>query len=120
MLVFQSWRTIRSWLQRLWCDWAAWFLITGWLLVGWYLAFQQHAAFHTHLFDTGYYTQVLWNTAHGNWFANSLKYPTFLADHFSPILLLLVPLFWLSPTSYPLQFAKIVALGASILPLYWL
>jgi len=106
--------------EQLWRNAAAWIFVGAWVLLGCYLAFQQHAAFHTHLFDTGYYTQVLWNTAHGNWFANSLKYPTFLADHFSPILLLLVPLFWLSPTSYPLQFAKIVALGASIVPLYWL
>jgi uncharacterized membrane protein len=98
----------------------AWIFVGVWMLLGWFLAFRQHAAFHTHLFDTGYYTQVLWNTAHGNWFANSLKYPTFLADHFSPALLLLAPLFWISPTSYPLQFAKIVALGTPILPLYWL
>jgi uncharacterized membrane protein len=95
-------------------------IVAAWLSLGCYLAFQQHAAFHTHLFDTGYYTQVLWNTAHGRWFANSLKYRTFLADHFSPALLLLAPFFWLSPTSYPLQFAKIVALGTPILPLYWL
>jgi len=43
-----------------------------------------------------------------------------VADHFSPILLLLAPLFWISPTSYPLQVAKIIALGTPILPLYWL
>ena len=106
--------------QQLWRNVAAWIFVGAWVLLGCYLAFQQHAAFHTHLFDTGYYTQVLWNTAQGNWFANSLKYPTFLADHFSPALLLLAPLFWISPTSYPLQFAKIVALGTPILPIYWL
>jgi hypothetical protein len=111
-----SWRAS----QWLWRNLAAWILLGAWLLLGCYLAFRQHAAFHTHLFDTGYYTQVLWNTAHGNWFANSLKYPSFLADHFSPILLLLAPLFWISPTSYPLQFAKIVALGMPIVPLYYL
>ncbi|MDQ2997056.1 MAG: DUF2079 domain-containing protein [Chloroflexota bacterium] len=61
-----------------------------------------------------------YRTTYGNWFANSLKYPWFLADHFSPILLLLAPLFWISPTSYPLQFAKIVALGTPIVPLYYL
>ncbi len=106
--------------QWLWRNVAAWIFIGAWLLLGCYLAFQQHAAFHTHLFDTGYYTQVLWNTARGNWFANSLKYHSFLADHFSPILLLLAPFFLISPTSYPLQFAKIIALGTPILPLYWL
>lgn len=106
--------------HRLWSDWAAWIMVGAWMAVGSYLAIQQHAAFHTHLFDTGYYTQVVWNTAHGNWFANSLKYPTFLADHFSPALLLLAPLFWFAPNSYPLQLAKIAALGLAILPLYWL
>ena len=106
--------------QPPWRNGVVWIFVGVWVLLGWFLAFRQHAAFYTHLFDTGYYTQVLWNTAHGNWFANSLKYPTFLADHFSPALLLLAPLFWISPTSYQLQFAKIVALGTPILPLYWL
>ncbi len=106
--------------QWLWQQSAAWIFLGAWLLLGCYLALRQHAAFHTHLFDTGYYTQVLWNTAHGNWFANSLKYPSFLADHFSPILLLLAPLFWIWPTSYPLQVTKIVALGIPIVPLYYL
>jgi uncharacterized membrane protein len=106
--------------QQLWRNAAAWIVVSAWVLLGCFLAFRQHAAFHTHLFDTGYYTQVLWNTVHGRWFTNSLKYPTFLADHFSPILILLAPLLWLSPTSYPLQFTKIVALGMPILPLYWL
>src|SRR4029079_15323830 len=39
---------------------------------------------------------------------------------FSPILILLAPFLWISPTSYPLQFAKIVALGTPIVPLYYL
>ncbi len=118
--LFKGWKAVMPLVRRLWVNWAAWLFFLGWLLVGSYLAFQQHAAFHTHLFDTGYYTQVLWNTSRGDWFANSLKYPTFLADHFSPALLAIAPLFLVAPNSYPLQFTKIIALGLPILPLYWL
>ncbi|HEX9370878.1 MAG TPA: DUF2079 domain-containing protein [Roseiflexaceae bacterium] len=120
MSAFEVRRGIPAALRRLWTDWAAWIFAGGWVLLGGYLVFQQHAAFHTHLFDTGYYTQVLWNTSRGRWFANSLKYPVFLADHFSPALLLLAPLFWIAPNSYPLQLAKIVALAAPVIPLYLL
>lgn len=91
-------------------------VVMVWAVLALYLAWQQHATFHTHLLDQGYYVQVLWNTARGSWFANSLKYPSFLGDHFSPILALLAPLFWLAPNGYMLQIVKVAALALALLP----
>ncbi len=42
-------------------------------------------------FDLGVYANVLWNTAHGAWFRDGVKDVNYLADHFSPGLVLLVP-----------------------------
>lgn len=42
-------------------------------------------------FDLGVYANVLWNTGHGAWFRDGVKDVNYLADHFSPGLLLLVP-----------------------------
>ena len=93
----------------------AWAVLAGWL------NFQQSATFHTHLFDLGYYTQVVWNTARGAWFANSLKDATFLSDHFAPLLAALAPLFWITPRPETLQLVKIAALAlAGCGPYLWL
>lgn len=82
------------------------------------LALLRHAAFHTYLLDLGYYTQVIWNTAHGRWFAASLKLPTFLADHFSPVLAALAPLFLVAPDARLLLVISILALSTGIVPAY--
>jgi uncharacterized membrane protein len=89
-----------------------------WIIVAAFLSVRRHTLFETNVFDLGYYTQVLWNTAHGSWFANSLKHPSFLADHFSPILLLIAPMFRVFPDARVLLIVEALALGASIVPSY--
>ena len=81
-----------------------------------YLAFLRHAAFGTGLLDLGYYVQVIWNIANGRWFATSLKPPTFLADHFSPALAGLAPLFWAAPGARTLLAIQVLALATAVLP----
>jgi len=84
------------------------------------LTFSQHATFHTHALDVGYYDQALWNTAHGRWFANSLKPFPLLGSHFSPLLVLVVPLYWLWSDVRVTFVVQTLALAFSGLPLYWL
>jgi len=88
------------------------------VLVGGALALYRHAAFQTHLLDLGYYTQVIWNTAHGRWFASSVKPPNYLADHFSPMLAVLAPLLRVAPDARTLLIVGIVALATGIIPGY--
>src|SRR5512137_2205281 len=82
------------------------------------LAFRRHEAFVTQVFDLGYYTQVVWNTAHGRLFATSLKPPTFLIDHFSPLLAILAPLFWIAPDGRTLFVVQMLCLSSAIVPAY--
>ena len=93
-------------------------LLSLFVAVAVFLALRRHETFHTYLLDLGYYTQVIWNTAHGQWFANSIKPPTFLADHFSPLLAALAPLFWLAPDARLLLIISIVAISTAIIPGY--
>ncbi len=87
------------------------------------LAGQQHRAFQTNGLDLGNVDQALWNTAQGRFLHFTLMTPvqSRLALHVEPILLLLVPLYWLnlgSPELLLVIQAGVVALGAW--PLYQL
>jgi uncharacterized membrane protein len=85
-----------------------------------FLTFAQHAAFHTHALDLGYYDQALWNTAHGRWFANTLKPFPLLGSHFSPLLGLVVPLYRIWSDVRVTFVVQTLALAFSGVPLYWL
>jgi len=84
------------------------------------LNFLRHYTFHTHALDLGYYDQALWNTAHGRWFANTLKPFPLIGSHFSPLLLVTIPLYWLWSDVRVLFIVQVLALALSGLPLYWL
>ncbi len=70
----------------------------------------QPFSFRTHAYDTGIYTNTVWNTAHGRWFHSDLidiapapgqdRGGNHLGDHFSPILAALAPLAWIVPHQY--------------------
>jgi uncharacterized membrane protein len=55
-----------------------------------------HDSYNTNAFDLGIFTQVLNNTLHGKIFYSTAGGNQF-AHHFSPILFLLVPVYWLFP-----------------------
>ena len=81
-----------------------------------FLALRRHDTFHTSFFDTGSYTQLVWNLAHGRWFVWSHSPPNYLGDHFSPLLVILAPLFWFAPDARTLQVAGMLALATSLVP----
>ena len=83
-----------------------------------YLAVRRHDALHTSFFDTGSYTQLVWNLAHGRWFVWSHAPPNYLGDHFSPLLAVLAPLFWLAPDARTLQVVGMLALATCVVPGY--
>ncbi|MBI1876768.1 MAG: DUF2079 domain-containing protein, partial [Chloroflexi bacterium] len=87
------------------------------------LAVQQHRTFQTNGLDLGNVDQALWNTAQGRFLNFTLMTPiqSRLALHVEPILLLLVPLYWLNlggPETLLIVQAAVVAIGAW--PLYQL
>lgn len=70
--------------------------------------------------DLAIYDQIVWNTAHGRIFASTLiqHADNMLGDHFSPIVALFVPLYWLRATPSWLLLGQTAALAAPALPLY--
>ncbi|MGB5931486.1 MAG: DUF2079 domain-containing protein, partial [Anaerolineae bacterium] len=97
-------------------------LFIGYCLLFSYLSIAQHESLQTHAFDLGYPDQVVWNTAHGRPFACSLstRGPNCLGEHFSPILALLAPLYWLWPDVRTLLILQTVVIALGAFPVFWL
>ncbi|MFQ5578920.1 MAG: DUF2079 domain-containing protein, partial [Anaerolineae bacterium] len=102
-------------------DFAVWGIILLFAITFSLLALNRHAAFESNGFDLGNVNQAVWNTARGQFlgFTNMLPLTNRLALHVEPVLLLLVPFYWLGvggPEFLLVAQAVVVALGAW--PLY--
>jgi uncharacterized membrane protein len=94
----------------------------------WTVGFSVAVAIEQHLFllrryDLGNFTQAVWSTAHGHLLrvtevggADVSR----LGIHVDPIILFLVPLWWLWSNPVMLEVVQVVALAAGALPLFWL
>ncbi|MFI5346715.1 MAG: DUF2079 domain-containing protein [Elusimicrobiota bacterium] len=78
------------------------------------LKWLQAARLQNQAFDLGIYANVLWNTAHGDLFRDSIKGVNFLGDHFSPGMALLAPLLRVWPDAVVLSLAQSAALALGI------
>jgi hypothetical protein len=76
----------------------------------------RHAVFNSKSFDLAFYVQDVWAIAHGLW-TNTVSGFHVLADHFSPILVLLAPLA-AGPTAYSLLLLQGVLVGLGVIPAY--
>jgi uncharacterized membrane protein len=74
-------------------------------------------------YDLGNFTQAVWATAHGHMLevteVGGLQVSR-LGIHVDPIIVLLVPLWWVWPSPMLLLLVQAVALATAALPLYWL
>ena len=109
--------------DRKWVKVGVWLLVIAFAVTFFMLALRRHAALATNGMDLGNVDQALWNTAHGHFlaFTNMAPVTNRLALHVEPILLLLVPFYWLGlggPGLLLVLQAVVVALGAW--PVYWL
>ena len=87
------------------------------------LALARHNALRSHAYDLGIFAQVLWNTSRGHLFQNTVMVEhaeNLLGQHFAPIFLLMVPIYWVWPDPRALLILQTVALALGALPLYWL
>jgi uncharacterized membrane protein len=99
---------------------AVYAIIAAWATLLAAVAIRRHATFGTG-FDLGIFDQALWNTARGRILFSSIKgETTLLADHLDPLLLLLVPFYWVSPSPVVPLVAQSAALALGAVPLYWL
>jgi len=78
----------------------------------------RHWTFRTHALDLAYYVQLTWNLARGAGPRVSLPEMHAWGDHFSPIMYLFVPAFWLVPGPVVLLIAQSIALGLGALAVF--
>jgi uncharacterized membrane protein len=70
-----------------------------------------HDSYHTSAFDLGIFTQELKNTLHGQILYSPAIGGSQFMPHFSPVLLLLVPVYWLFPHAQMLLVVQGLLLG---------
>ena len=78
----------------------------------------QHDSFQTSAYDLGIQANVAWNTAHGYWFWDAVQGLNYLGDHFSPIHLLVAPIYRLWPDAMTLLVIQSAAIGSAATALY--
>lgn len=84
------------------------------ILIASSISLSKYYAYHySAAFDLGIYAQSLQSTLHGDILYASPEGMNHLGYHFSPILFLLVPIFWLAPYVETLLIVQSIALGAS-------
>ncbi|MDD5043827.1 MAG: DUF2079 domain-containing protein [Patescibacteria group bacterium] len=79
-----------------------------------FISFWKYDNFLYNGLDLAIFNNTFYNTVHGDWFGLSIHPPTYLGDHFEPIILLLAPLyyFWQSPLFLLVLQTIFLALGA--------
>lgn len=83
-----------------------------------FITVSRHITLQTHALDLGYYVQLTWNLARGAGPRVSLPEMHAWGDHFSPIMYLFVPAFWLAPGAPVLLVAQSVALALGALAVF--
>lgn len=100
-------------------DWAAFTLFVVYVAAFSWMAIRQHQGFRTYALDLAKFDQAIWNTAHGRPFRITLSESSVIQSHFSPILALYAPLYWLWPDVRLLFTAQSISLGGAGFLIYW-
>ena len=80
----------------------------------------QYYGFLIHDWDTGIYSNVVWNLANGNWFHSDVLNRNDLGEHFSPIIIVFVPFFMAYPSPVWLVAGQGLAVGTTYFLLYFI
>jgi uncharacterized membrane protein len=70
--------------------------------------------------DLGLYSQAFYSTIHGSLFYTNLLNTSYLSEHFSPVLFLILPIFYIFPSTFTLLVIQDIALGLAAIPLYFI
>jgi len=95
-----------------------WICIGVYTLLFIFLCFKKYDAFAYNGYDMSIFNQTFYNTLHGRWFDNTINFNNYLADHFSPILLLLLPIYAIYPSAKILLVMSTLVLALSSWPLF--
>jgi len=78
-----------------------------------WMTIRQHESFQTNALDLAKFDQAIWNTAQGRPYKISLIQQSIVQSHFSPILAIYAPLYWLWPDIRLLLILQSVCLAAA-------
>lgn len=79
----------------------------------------RHWRFESGAYDLGIFDQLLWRLSRFEGPASSVRgLPNLFGDHFDPILMLLVPVYWIAPAPESLIVVQAMLLAASIIPVW--
>ena len=82
---------------------------------------RQYHALNLGYADSGYVAEALSNTLRGRFFwCNSLPFGNYFGDHFSPILLFLLPVYAFFPVHETILIVHAIAIGSGAIPVYLL
>lgn len=89
------------------------------------LSVLRHRTYHSFGFDLGLYDQVFWNTTQGRWFESTMSQAnpiphSQLGDHFTPIFVAIVPIYYAYPHPETLLVLQTFALAIGAWPVYLL
>jgi uncharacterized membrane protein len=104
--------------------WILIFFTTAYVEVFSWFSYLRYLGFLTNAWDLGIFQQALWDSGHGGgllYYTVELPWNTtgsFLGVHFSPILLLLIPIYTALPGPLTLMVIQSMAVGASAFPMY--
>jgi uncharacterized membrane protein len=94
-------------------------LVVTFFLIYALIGLTRHWQFKSSAYDLGIYDQFLWHLSRFEPPASSVRgMANLFADHFHPILLLLVPAFWVAPAAETLITAQAFLFAISIVPVY--
>jgi len=95
-------------------QWLLILAIVFYILIFGFITLWKYYNFFYDALDLAIINQVFYNSSQGNFFASSVHPPTYLGDHLSPIIFLLLPLYliWRQPQTLLLLQTIILALAA--------
>ena len=85
-----------------------------------YTTLMRHWSYYSTYFDLGCFEQGLWTTLHGSFFWNSPHDASQFGVHNSPILFLLIPVYYLFPHAETLLILQTILLAAAAIPLFFI
>jgi len=100
-----------------------WAMAAIWAGVFSWYAVARHDAWWTARYDLGNMVQAIWNTAHGDFLLATNQagdQVSRLASHVDPLLVVFVPLQWITTSPVPILIAQAVIVAAGALPAFWL
>ncbi len=97
-----------------------WWLVLVWMTGFAVLRVIQHLTLNTNGQDLSLFDYAIANTADGRFMQTIFRNPHLFGHHFSPILLLLVPLYWIHNGPMTLLLFQVAAVGASAVPFYFI